>query len=317
MSAERRPETDDVTCEVLGRDRQEQVPCRCRRSWSRAPRWRRRRPTARPRWRASGPARSSRRSRGRPRCTPPRVSTATSAVATRSTRGRCKDTPERHTPGKARGRVGRRLSPTFVTRAKVDGRGNSYIAVVPDKDCIVNKGDHSPAGGTNAATVYTTPEKSRLTNPTERNLYPQVRDARGGNRCAASVWTPRWTASPMRSSARWTGGALVDRAVGDDPARDELRDHQALLRPVPEGSLQQGAGPRRRCRGACATDNRPERKLRTPEHRAAHSRSTAHCWTPTARPRTGRHDPAVRGQQLRHRHGALQSACSRGPTRRS
>jgi arsenite oxidase large subunit len=70
------------------------------------------------------------------------------------------------------------LSPTFVTRARVDGK-DSYIAVVPDKDCIVNKGDHSPRGGTNALTVYTT-RKHPLTDPTERNLYPQIRDAKGG-----------------------------------------------------------------------------------------------------------------------------------------
>ncbi|MGZ6587689.1 MAG: hypothetical protein ACXVHX_25710, partial [Solirubrobacteraceae bacterium] len=41
------------------------------------------------------------------------------------------------------------ISPTMVTRGSVGGK-DSYIAVVPDKDCIVNKGDHSPRGGTNA-----------------------------------------------------------------------------------------------------------------------------------------------------------------------
>jgi arsenite oxidase large subunit len=68
------------------------------------------------------------------------------------------------------------VAPTFVTRGRVDGR-DSYIAVVPDKDCIVNKGDHSPRGGTNALTIYTK-RKHPLTDPTERNLYPQVRAAR-------------------------------------------------------------------------------------------------------------------------------------------
>jgi arsenite oxidase large subunit len=66
----------------------------------------------------------------------------------------------------------------MVTRAQVDGV-DSYIAVVPDKDCIVNKGDHSPRGGANALTVYTT-KPHPLTNPTERNLVPQVRDTKGG-----------------------------------------------------------------------------------------------------------------------------------------
>ena len=50
---------------------------------------------------------------------------------------------------------------------------------MPDSDCIVNKGDHSPRGGTNALTVYTT-RKHPLTKPTERHLHPMVRDAKGG-----------------------------------------------------------------------------------------------------------------------------------------
>jgi arsenite oxidase large subunit len=84
------------------------------------------------------------------------------------------DTPK-STP-KPAGPLGDWVSPTFVTRARVDGK-DSYIAVVPDRDCIVNKGDHSPRGGTNALTVYTK-RKHPLTDPTERTLYPQVRDAR-------------------------------------------------------------------------------------------------------------------------------------------
>jgi arsenite oxidase large subunit len=70
------------------------------------------------------------------------------------------------------------ISPAMVTRAMVEGV-DSYVAVVPDKDCIVNKGDHSPRGGANALTVYTT-RNHPLTNPTERHLYPQVRDTKGG-----------------------------------------------------------------------------------------------------------------------------------------
>jgi arsenite oxidase large subunit len=70
------------------------------------------------------------------------------------------------------------ISPAMVTRAQVGGV-DSYIAVVPDKDCIVNKGDHSPRGGSNALTVYTT-RPHPLTNPTERHLHPQVRDTKGG-----------------------------------------------------------------------------------------------------------------------------------------
>jgi arsenite oxidase large subunit len=70
------------------------------------------------------------------------------------------------------------ISPAMVTRAQVDAV-DSFIAVVPDKDCIVNKGDHSPRGGSNALTVYTT-KPHPLTDPTERHLHPQVRDVKGG-----------------------------------------------------------------------------------------------------------------------------------------
>lgn len=70
------------------------------------------------------------------------------------------------------------ISPAMVTRTMVGGV-DSYVAVVPDKDCIVNKGDHSPRGGANALTVYTT-RSHPLTNPTERHLHPQVRDTKGG-----------------------------------------------------------------------------------------------------------------------------------------
>jgi arsenite oxidase large subunit len=77
-----------------------------------------------------------------------------------------------------KGTLGEWISPAMVTRAQVDGV-DSYVAVVPDKDCIVNKGDHSPRGGANALTVYTT-QPHPLTNPTERHLYPQVRDTKGG-----------------------------------------------------------------------------------------------------------------------------------------
>ena len=78
-----------------------------------------------------------------------------------------------------KGALGEWISPAMVTRAQVDGK-DSYVAVVPDKDCIVNKGDHSPRGGSNALTVYTT-KSHPLTNPTERNLYPMVRDKKGGD----------------------------------------------------------------------------------------------------------------------------------------
>ena len=70
------------------------------------------------------------------------------------------------------------ISPAMVTRARVDGK-DSYVAVVPDADCVVNRGDHSPRGGTNALTVYST-RRHPLTGKNERLLYPQARDGKGG-----------------------------------------------------------------------------------------------------------------------------------------
>jgi arsenite oxidase large subunit len=70
------------------------------------------------------------------------------------------------------------ISPAMVTRASVGGK-DSYVAVVPDSECVVNRGDHSPRGGTNALTVFTR-RKHPLTNPQERHLYPQMRDTRAG-----------------------------------------------------------------------------------------------------------------------------------------
>ena len=105
-------------------------------------------------------------------------------------------------PARPKGALGDWISPALVTRAQVDGK-DSYIAVVPDSDCIVNKGDHSPRGGTNALTVYTT-RKHPLTKPTERPCYPQARDTQGRARSSASAGTRRSTASPTRSSARST-----------------------------------------------------------------------------------------------------------------
>jgi arsenite oxidase large subunit len=74
--------------------------------------------------------------------------------------------------------LGEHVAPSFVTRRDINGV-DSYIAVVPDKDCVVNRGDHSPRGGTNALTVYTDREHP-LTKPSERLLVPQIRDEKGG-----------------------------------------------------------------------------------------------------------------------------------------
>ncbi len=96
--------------------------------------------------------------------------------------------PVKDTPKKGSGAVGGELpsqalgdwvSPAFVTRRDIDGE-DSYIAVVPDRDCVVNRGDHSPRGGTNALTIYTDREHP-LTKPSERLLKPQIREDKGGD----------------------------------------------------------------------------------------------------------------------------------------
>src|SRR5918994_2036367 len=92
------------------------------------------------------------------------------------------DTPEQGT-GAVAGEsptqpLGDWVSPAFVTRRDIEGV-DSYVAVVPDKDCVVNRGDHSPRGGTNALTVYTERDHP-LTKPSERLLTPQIRTEKGG-----------------------------------------------------------------------------------------------------------------------------------------
>jgi arsenite oxidase large subunit len=93
------------------------------------------------------------------------------------------DTPDQGTGAigekEPAGALGDWVSPAFVTRRDINGV-DSYIAIVPDKDCVVNKGDHSPRGGTNALTVYTDREHP-LTDPSERLLQPQIRKSKGGD----------------------------------------------------------------------------------------------------------------------------------------
>jgi arsenite oxidase large subunit len=95
--------------------------------------------------------------------------------------------PVEDTPDEGAGAVGGELpsgalgdwvSPAFVTRRDIQGV-DSYVAVVPDRDCVVNRGDHSPRGGTNALTVFTDRDHP-LTKPSERLLKPQIRTDKGG-----------------------------------------------------------------------------------------------------------------------------------------
>ena len=59
------------------------------------------------------------------------------------------------------------LSPSMVAPAEKAGK-KVFIAVYPDKDCVVNHGDHSVRGGTNAQTLFSKnlpSAKKRLTQP--------------------------------------------------------------------------------------------------------------------------------------------------------
>src|SRR5918996_541828 len=77
------------------------------------------------------------------------------------------------------GPLGDWVSPAFVTRRDIEGV-DSFVADLPDPGGVVNRGDHSPRGGTNALTVYTDREHP-LTKPAERLLTPQIRREKGGD----------------------------------------------------------------------------------------------------------------------------------------
>lgn len=66
------------------------------------------------------------------------------------------------------------LSPSMVVPAQTGGK-NVYIAVYPDKDCVVNQGDHSVRGGTNAQTLFS----KNLPSAKKRLTQPQIRKAKG------------------------------------------------------------------------------------------------------------------------------------------
>ena len=198
----------------------------------------------------------------------------------------------------------------------VDGK-DCYIAVVPDKDCVVNRGDHSPRGGTNALTVYTT-RKHPLTKPTERLLYPQVRDDKGGaleRRDLGRGARPRRRRD--QGGAR-QGRAVVDRPVGRRPpvARDELHlDEAVLRRAARRASTTRALGPDKGV-AVRAIHNRAEVELRAPLI-ADHFGSALDAPLLVPRLRGRRHGPAL-GRQLATRPArSSTTACSPSRTRRS
>ena len=196
------------------------------------------------------------------------------------------------------------ISPTMVTRTKVGGV-DSYVAVVPDKDCIVNKGDHSPRGGTNALTIYTT-RKHPLTDPTERHLRAQVRDAKGGklrqvsldeaiDRVVDRIKQVLDTSTPS-SIGVWAADHLSPEM--------NFASTKLFFAPRPRGLLQPGARPRPG-RGRPGHPQPPQVELRAPEHRR---QLRLGLDPPLLLPglRAGRHGALLRGEQLRDRDRPLQ-----------
>ncbi|UYG98240.1 molybdopterin oxidoreductase family protein [Cytobacillus firmus] len=64
-------------------------------------------------------------------------------------------------------------SPETVAATKIDGE-DCYITIVPDQVCVVNKGDHSIRGGTNALTTYSD-AKQPLMDTSNRCKMPKIK----------------------------------------------------------------------------------------------------------------------------------------------
>ncbi|MFO1441833.1 molybdopterin-dependent oxidoreductase [Bacillus sp. Bva_UNVM-123] len=64
-------------------------------------------------------------------------------------------------------------SPETISVTTIEGV-ESYVSIVPDRECIVNKGDHSIRGGTNALAIYSD-SKQPLTDTTNRVKMPKIK----------------------------------------------------------------------------------------------------------------------------------------------
>ena len=63
------------------------------------------------------------------------------------------------------------VHPSFVNRVRKDGR-EMMVAIVPDRECVINQGDYSVRGGGSATTLYT-PRSPEIA--AKRLAYPLVR----------------------------------------------------------------------------------------------------------------------------------------------
>jgi len=75
------------------------------------------------------------------------------------------------------------VSPAHIAPAEQDGRP-VYIALVPDKNCVVNKGDYSVRGGTMASTLFS---KGRASSE-NRLTQPMIRKGGKGTPLTAVTW---------------------------------------------------------------------------------------------------------------------------------
>ena len=74
-------------------------------------------------------------------------------------------------------------SSSFIVPAEKDGKA-VYIGVIPDKDCVINKGDFSVRGGTNALTLFS----KNLPSYSRRLTQPMIRRAGKGSPLEVVSW---------------------------------------------------------------------------------------------------------------------------------
>ncbi len=75
------------------------------------------------------------------------------------------------------------ISPTMIAPAEKDGK-QVYVAIVPDSDCVVNKGGHSVRGGTNAQTIFS----ENLPSARKRLTRPMIRKGGKGTPLVEVSW---------------------------------------------------------------------------------------------------------------------------------
>lgn len=74
-------------------------------------------------------------------------------------------------------------SSSFIVPAEKNGKA-VYIGIIPDKDCVINKGDFSVRGGTNALTLFS----KNLPSYSKRLTQPMIRRAGKSSSLEAVSW---------------------------------------------------------------------------------------------------------------------------------